>query len=129
MVLPDARFQAHDFYISIENRVDMKRRTKYGSVRTEVDGISFASKAEAKRYLELKLLESVGEISEFLLQPRYPLRIDGSLICTYVADFYYREKGKNLITVEDKKGMKTPVFIIKERLFRALYPQYKLLIT
>ena len=129
MVLPDARFQAHDFYISIENRVDMKRRTKYGSVRTEVDGISFASKAEAKRYLELKLLESVGEISEFLLQPRYPLRIDGSLICTYVADFSYREKGKNLITVEDKKGMKTPVFIIKERLFRALYPQYKLLIT
>lgn len=37
--------------------------SKYKAVRTEVDGYKFASKAEARRYAELKLLVKAGEIS------------------------------------------------------------------
>jgi len=33
---------------------------KYRNVRTEVDGIKFASKKEARRYQELRLLEKAG---------------------------------------------------------------------
>lgn len=35
---------------------------KYHAKPTTVDGIRFASKAEARRYSELRLLEKAGEI-------------------------------------------------------------------
>ena len=38
------------------------RKSKYGNIKTRVDGILFDSKKEAKRYLELKLLEKAGRI-------------------------------------------------------------------
>ena len=31
-------------------------RSKYGAIRTTIDGITFASKAEARRYAELQIL-------------------------------------------------------------------------
>ena len=97
------------------------RRAKYGNVRTTVDGISFHSKREAKRYEALKLLLAHGEISELKLQPRFKLRVEGVLICTYVADFEYKTAtGKEV--VEDVKGFKTDVYRIKANLFQALYP-------
>jgi hypothetical protein len=32
------------------------KRSKYGAKKTEVDGITFASKKEAKRYAKLKVM-------------------------------------------------------------------------
>lgn len=96
--------------------------SKYGAVRTEVDGITFASKKEARRYSELRLLERAGEIGALTLQPRYPLKVNGKLVCTYVADFEYypADSGKPRI-VEDAKGVRTPVFAIKAKLFEAVH--------
>jgi hypothetical protein len=88
-------------------------------VKTIVDGITFASKKEAKRYTELKLLERAGEISRLELQPRYDITINGVKICTYVADFRYFSKAK--LVVEDCKGYLTPVYRIKRKLVMALY--------
>lgn len=93
---------------------------KFGAVRTEVDGITFASKKEASRYGELKLLVRAGEIRELSLQPRFPLRVEGKLVCTYVADFLYETKLGETV-VEDAKGMRTPAYIIKSKLFEALH--------
>ncbi|MDD3747626.1 MAG: DUF1064 domain-containing protein, partial [Anaerostipes sp.] len=45
------------------------RYSKYGARKTVIDGITFDSKREAKRYQELKLLEQAGEISYLELQP------------------------------------------------------------
>jgi hypothetical protein len=92
---------------------------KYRNIPTEIDGIKFASKREAVRYSQLKLLELAGEIRELKLQPRYPIAINGLHVCTYVADFDYLD-GARLIT-EDAKGVKTKDFIIKAKLFHALY--------
>ena len=39
------------------------KRSKYGAVSTSVDGIWFASKLEAQRYSELKLMEKAGAIT------------------------------------------------------------------
>lgn len=105
---------------------------KYGNKRTKVDGITFDSMKEAKRYKELSLMERSGAIQDlqrqvkFVLIPaqREPDTIGkkggihkGKLIereCAYVADFVYQENGKTV--VEDTKGMKTKDYIIKRKL-------------
>jgi hypothetical protein len=93
--------------------------SKYGNRRTEVDGITFASAKEAKRYGELKLLERAGQITSLTLQPRFPLKVAGKLVTTYVADFSYLERDGRVV-VEDAKGFKTDVYKIKAKLFDAL---------
>lgn len=99
----------------------MARRGKYGAVPTEVDGIRFASKGEARRYSDLKLLERAGEITHLELQPVYPIVINGVRVGKYVADFRYREKDGRL-TVEDFKGVRTPLYRMKRKLVEAIYP-------
>lgn len=46
---------------------------KYRNKKVEVDGILFDSKKEANRYMELKLLEKAGEITDLKRQVRYEL--------------------------------------------------------
>lgn len=96
------------------------RRHKYRAKRTTVDGITFASKKEAKRYWELCLLERLGTIKQLQLQVKYPIHIEGKLICTYIADFVYMNQHGDTIT-EDVKGMITPVYRIKKKLVEAIY--------
>ena len=47
------------------------RSSKYNAVKTEVDGVVFDSKLEAKRYSELKMLLRSGIISELELQKKF----------------------------------------------------------
>ena len=105
--------------------IDLGKSTaKYGNVRTEVDGVTFHSKREAKRYEELELMQKAGEIRELKLQPPYTFYIRGIKICKYVADFSYREIKKNgdrLLIIEDVKGHRTREYIIKRNLMKALY--------
>ena len=97
------------------------RRHKYNAQATIVDGIRFASKAEAKRYGELCLLETAGQITALVIHPRFELMpktvINGVKLraITYIADFAYREDGWEV--VEDVKGQQTPVFRLKRNLF------------
>lgn len=101
-----------------------KRRPKYRNVPTDVGGFSFPSKREANRYGELVLLERAGHIRELTLQPRYALAVNGLKIATYVGDFqYYRldDEGVSRPITEDIKGVLTPVFKLKAKLFRAIY--------
>lgn len=96
---------------------------KYGNIKTVIDGIKFDSKRESERYLELKLLEKAGEISDLKLQPRFILqhgfKYNGKTIraITYTADFQYKEKENKREVVEDVKGVETAVFKIKKKMF------------
>lgn len=101
-----------------------KGESKYKNTRVEVNGKKFTSKAEANRYLELMQLAGQGLITGLELQPRFPLIVNGTKICTYVADFRYHQDGH--VVVEDVKGMMTDVFKIKAKLYAALYPDYPL---
>jgi hypothetical protein len=87
----------------------MKRPNKFHAVRTEIDGITFASKGEARRYQELKLLERVGQIRDLTRQPWFALQVPPhwKSIGKYVADFSYLE-GDDLV-IEDFKGVMTPL--------------------
>lgn len=107
-----------------------KSSSKYGAKKTEVDGFVFDSKREAERYSELKIREKAGEILELELQPRFECRVNGKLVCTYIADFRYKERfhskkdGEGITfpsVVEDVKGVRTPVYRIKRKLVEALY--------
>lgn len=95
--------------------------TKYKSKKTTVDGVTFDSKKEAKRYQELRILEKTGEITDLQRQVKYELipaqRIDGRVVerkVEYVADFVYQQDGKTI--VEDTKGFRTKDYIIKRKL-------------
>ena len=95
------------------------RKNKFNAKKTEVDGIVFDSKAEAKRYTELKLLEKANVISDLRLQPKFDCVVNGKKICTYRADFDYYEADKYVC--EDVKGFKTPVYRLKKKLVEALF--------
>lgn len=93
-------------------------RSKYRNTVVEYDGYKFDSKGERDRYVQLKLLERAGVISD--LQVHVPFQLvpkDGKerAIC-YEADFVYMEKGERV--VEDFKGYKTDVYKIKRRLMK-----------
>jgi hypothetical protein len=95
--------------------------TKFHAIKTEIDGITFASRKEARRYSELRLLERAKAISGLELQPVYRLEVNGTLICKYLPDFRYIQDGK--LVVEDVKSdpTKTPVYRIKKKLLAALF--------
>lgn len=90
--------------------------SKYNNVRTN----GFASKREAARFQELQLLQAGGEITDLKVQPGFRLEVNGDLICTYKADFAYRDK-QGLPVTEDCKGFKTPVYRLKKKLMKACY--------
>lgn len=104
------------------------KRSKYGSKRTKVNGISFHSAKEASRYSQLLLLQRAGEIKGLELQPRYKLVVDGVLVTTYIADFRYKLKCGRLV-IEDVKGFRTDEYKIKKNLFEALHRGLKILET
>ena len=106
-----------------EYQATAKKGNKYGAKRCEEDGYTFDSLAERKRYRELKQMEQAGEIEYLKLQPRYPLKVQGTVVATYVGDFLYRDLTTypHRWVVEDVKGVKTPVYRLKKKLVKALY--------
>jgi hypothetical protein len=95
--------------------------SKYRAVPTIIDNIRFASKAEARRYGELKLLEKAGRIEDLELQPSFPLHAASSgtppswaptlrtLVGHYRGDFRYRDVKTGKWITEDVKGLDTPM--------------------
>jgi hypothetical protein len=113
--------------VGAENSRPPWRRSKYGATKVVVDGVKFDSKREARRWGELKALESCGKISDLRRQVRYHLDVRGLHICDYIADFTYmsNEKGgadgAGAFVVEDCKGFKTPEYKLKRRLMKACH--------
>lgn len=117
-------------------------RSKYGSRKQTVSGTTFDSRKEARRFQELRLLEQAGKISDLRLQVKFQLippqrepssevyksgpnkgnRKPGKLVekeCSYIADFVYVKDGETV--VEDAKGYRTDVYIIKRKLMLERY--------
>jgi hypothetical protein len=98
--------------------------SKYNAIKTEIDGRVFASRAEARRYSELCLLEHAEDIADRITglecQPIYQLFINKKHICNYIADFRYTTYSGAVI-VEDVKGVKTPVYRLKKKMVEAAY--------
>ena len=98
--------------------------TKYKAKKTVIDNITFDSKKEAGRYLDLKLLYMSDQIKKLKCHPCFPFKYDDKVMFKYYADFEYYENDEYI--VEDVKGVKTPVYKLKKKLIEA---QYKIKIT
>lgn len=105
------------------------RRNKFGAKPVVVDGIRFASTGEAMRYTEIKLLVSAGKISRLELQKKFALTAHNVKIGYYIADFFYWDVENKAWTVEDYKGMRTPMFNWKWKHLRAQHPTLTLMLT
>jgi DNA-directed RNA polymerase subunit RPC12/RpoP len=103
-----------------------ERLNKFGAKKITVDGITFDSIREAKRYGDLKLLQAGGQIQELELQPRFEIQILSEHfpfnhpICAYVADFRYFDVSARKTIVEDAKGYRNRLYRLKLKLARAV---------
>lgn len=119
--------------------------TKYFSKKVSVNGETFDSRKEYRRFCELSLLERAGAITDLQRQVEFELipaqwesferhsdktgkRLKDGQRCiersvVYVADFVYYKDGKQI--VEDVKGFTNStaydVFVIKRKLMLQLY--------
>lgn len=98
---------------------------KYRAKKTVSHGITFDSRAEARRYDELLILARTGEVTNirrqvpFLLAPAVKLQGRTKPAIKYIADFCYDSWGKPV--VEEVKGAITPVFRIKQHLMATVH--------
>ena len=98
-------------------------RRKYHNKKVTLGDMTFDSKREANRWVELAIMQKNGEITDldtqvvFELIPAQRDPVTKKVLeraVHYVADFvYYRGNEK---VVEDTKGFKTPEYIIKRKL-------------
>lgn len=84
----------------LEEKQKGKKRSKYLNLKVEIDGRTFDSKKEARRYIELRALQTAGEITHLHCQVAFELSV-----CKYIADFTYTRNGQ--LVVEDVKSAYT----------------------
>lgn len=104
---------------------------KYHANKTTIDGITFDSQKEGRRYQELLLLQRAGQISGLNRQVRFELQagfigMNGKWVrpIYYVADAEYWEQGKHI--VEDTKSpatKKIKSYQIKKKMFEKRYSE------
>lgn len=92
-------------------------RHKFKAKPCEYDDIKFASKKEAKRYLELQSLKKLGEVVFFLRQTPFHLTGGVKYVCDYLV---FWKNGE--VTIEDVKGMRTDMYKLKKKQVETLYP-------
>ena len=110
---------------------DGRKQHKYHAQPVTIDGHRFDSTLEAQHYQSLKIAAEKGWITDLELQPRFVLQEKLKLpsgatqrAIVFKADFRFKQDGK--VVVVDSKGMETPMFKIKQKLFRLKYPEIDL---
>jgi Protein of unknown function (DUF1064) len=100
------------------------KRGKFNAAGRRIGDHWFPSKAEADRFEQLFEMLERGMIADLEIQVPYPCHVNGQLVCTYLADFRYRTRPRQLgsrVLIEEVKGMRTGVYEIKRKLVQALH--------
>ena len=109
--------------LDLSQKAISARNGKYNAVKTEFDGIKFASKKEAEYYKNLLLLKQAGEVVNIKLQPEFELQEgyikDGAKIrpIKYIADFLVVYKDRHIEIIDTKGYRKDKVYLLKKKLF------------
>lgn len=111
----------------------MKKKSKYGNRKQTYDGHKFDSRKEMNRYIELKLLEKANKVFDLQLQVPFILLEagNGERGVKYIADFVYMDASGQMV-VEDVKSeatKKKEAYILKRKMFKVRYPEYKFIET
>ncbi|MEN6622183.1 MAG: DUF1064 domain-containing protein [Smithella sp.] len=110
-------------------------KSKYQSVECIVDGITFQSRLEGRRYAELKRIEMDGAIHDLELQPKFliqdtvvdPYTHKKLLPIHYIGDFMYVDLNGQKIC-EEIKGFFSDVAKLKFKLVIPRYPEIKFIV-
>lgn len=98
------------------------KRSKYGAKKTDLDGVTYDSKAEADYAALLKVREKAGEVGGIEIQRPFPILINGFSVGVYRADFCFIDhKADGKLRVIDVKGFDTPLSKFKRKCVEALY--------
>lgn len=101
--------------------------------RTSAEGFVFDSKAELRRWEELKLLERAGKIFGLQRQMEYPLVVNGSAVkirsrgfpngrpCVYTLDFSYVDVVTRQTVREEFKGHDDSESRLRRAVVEAMY--------
>lgn len=101
--------------------------------RTSSDGVVFDSKAELRRWEELRLLQRAGKISGLRRQLVFLIEIDGRPVkirsrgfpngrpCKYTADFAYTDIAAGKRVWEEHKGVDSAESRLRRAIVEALY--------
>lgn len=127
----------HDIHFRMVTMKRYRKQNKYFNKKITVNGETFDSEKEYKRFHELSLLEKAGAITDlqrqvkFVLIPtqyetfeRYGKRgrrlKDGKKLlekeCAYYADFVYVENGEKIVEDTKSKATKIETYKIKKKL-------------
>lgn len=112
-----------DEYRAILNDPEPGKKNKFSAIKTIAsDGTKCDSKAEARRWENLLLMQRAGEISELQAHPAWNIEINGYHVTRYTADASYIDHG--ILVVEDVKSKPTRKkvdYIIRKKLMYALF--------
>jgi len=112
-----------------------RKKSKYGNIKTVVDGEVIDSKLEATDYRQFKLMQAAGIISKLRRQVPFKITVtvsrDGenpeTVTLIYKADFTFVQDGKDV--VYESKGPWTDSFKFKWKHVQRLYPEWEFRIT
>lgn len=116
-------------------QAERPKRNKYGAKRVVLDGITFDSTKESKRYLQLRERQRKGEITQLECQPRFRLAVGDRPIlirsegypngrqASVKFDFAYWDGERRVI--EDVKGgraTRTEAYVLRKAVVEAMHP-------
>ena len=95
------------------------KTNKYNAKKIDYNGQRFDSKGEAGYCEQLDWRIKAGDIQGYERQVKIPLKVNGVLICNYIADFVVTDK-HGAKELHEYKGLVLPLFQMKWRLLQAL---------
>ena len=127
------RMTAADFIKSIGKGLSQPKEGRIkGAERMIVDGKSFASRREGRRYSDLLMFQRGGYICD--LRCQVPIELHGrdgpiltptGRVMLYLADFQYFDITNDCWVVEDAKGHMAEVYVMKKAILAAMGVQIR----
>ena len=99
------------------------KRSKYGSTSCRcLQGHTHRSRGEAGHCNALRDRQRKREFYAYAVERKFSIDVNGVHICSHYPDFTLLDKDMNIIGVEEFKGFGTDTWVLKMKLFKALYP-------
>jgi len=107
----------------------MIKSHKYNAKKTVIDWIKFSSAFEARiyNYFIDNGIEILSTQIKFELQPKFRYKWELIRPIWFIPDFLIKYKGKEILV--EAKGMETPEFKIKRKLFLCKYPELNYIVA
>jgi hypothetical protein len=110
-------------HLALRSGPTVVKMNKYRAVKKlAADGTACDSTKEARRWDELKLRERCGDILALQAHPTFEFVVNGVMVGRFTPDSQYVLKTGEVIVEDVKsKATRTEAYMLRKRLFAALY--------